>query len=297
MSVRKWNPIHIVLYGKKEKGKKMENPKSKTCYVELNDTLGGMVQATPFFVALRHSFDEIIGINKNQIADDSYMVLASVLDSIIRVENAGSRKPGSKYFKVPDHDVMRANRVTEYTEWFHEYGMDIPDSGLNYSVGVSSQYPAESFDILLWGGRCPGENKSMWPYWEELADQLSMNNSVGFIGRYDNGREDGIFKVLGQNIPIVEVGLQILSCKCFIGNDGGLSKYASALGNRTFVITGPGDFQLSYLTNSNLHISASVMNCSPCYFDPSEECSSHMCLRNQTPDFIADTVKKIGWAK
>lgn len=275
----------------------MADSKSKTCYVELNDTLGGMVQATPFFAALRHSFDRIVGINKNQIGDDSYMVLMSVLDSIVRVENARSRKSGSEYFKVPDHNMMRASRIAEYLEWFHEYGIDVPDSGLTYSVGVSDRIPEKTADVLLWAGACPGESRNMWPYWSELASILTMHNTVGFIGKHDLGGGHGFFMVSDPNTPMPDVGAMLLSCKCFIGNDGGLSKYSAALGVRTFVITGPGDHRLSYLPNSDLHVSASPMGCSPCSFNPLGGCESHMCLRNQTPDFIAGTVKEIGWAR
>jgi heptosyltransferase-3 len=108
------------------------------------------------------------------------------------------------------------------------------------SGGAHKCWPAHSFAAVieqLWNPHRPYRHSHSVLLLAGPADQERLHDILNFIGHLP---KPGMLKVL-VDAPLLEVAQQLQQCRCYLGNDSGITHLAAMLGVPTVALFGPSD--------------------------------------------------------
>jgi len=170
----------------------------------------------------------------------------------------------------------------------------------------SKGVPAEerSKVIILHPGS--GSKKKAWPLERFLDLARSLRDPIGskmliVLGPAEGPDVRKAFEGVGPDAPVLAKGLTLLQlasvmegCRCFIGNDSGISHMAAALGLPTVAIFGPTDQRVWSPRGEKTVAVCRGIHCSPCPQERFFQCKDSKCLRAVEVDEVLKGLEKIG---
>ncbi len=150
------------------------------------------------------------------------------------VERVSILRPSEKSTTWPDQCIKTHNRTP--TQNLQKGDIAIhPGSG-----GAHKCWPAHSFAAVieqLWNPHRPYRHSHSVLLLAGPADQERLHDILNSIGYPP---EPGMLKVLVA-APLLEVAQQLQQCRCYLGNDSGITHLAAMLGVPTVALFGPSD--------------------------------------------------------
>jgi ADP-heptose:LPS heptosyltransferase len=170
----------------------------------------------------------------------------------------------------------------------------------------SKGVPAEerSKVIILHPGS--GSKKKAWPLDRFLDLTRALQDPIGskmliVLGPAEGPDVRKAFEGVGPDAPVLAKGLTLLQlasvmegCRCFIGNDSGISHMAAALGLPTVAIFGPTDQRVWSPRGQKTVAVSRGIHCSPCPQERFFQCKDSQCLRAVEVDEVLEGLEKIG---
>lgn len=233
---------------------------------------GNVIQSIPFANEIRKRYGNVSAYIKGIDYPDTKILVQKLFDKIYL---RGNIPHGSMIYKAA---IRRS--YPEYKCWFIDNNEPLPDK---YSMlGIRHEVIKQSYDVVIAPGNKTNWPCKMWPYFNELAKKF---NSVKII-------KEG-------EMSLMQVGGLIKNSKIFIGNEGGLSHYAAALGVKTYIIMGCSDPVKNLPPHNAIPISLNL-DCQPCQFRGLVEektdrtiimhgCEHRNCLNKLTVDYVYST--------
>jgi ADP-heptose:LPS heptosyltransferase len=135
-----------------------------------------------------------------------------------------------------------------------------------------------------------GSRKKLWPLekFSELAARISGDLGlhvlllIGPAERECLGRGFGLIRsrhaVVADNLPLIQVASLLERCRCYIGNDSGITHLATAVGVPTVALFGPTDPEIWGPRGEKVTIVRKDLGCSPCTREDMERCAHGRCL-------------------
>lgn len=110
--------------------------------------------------------------------------------------------------------------------------------------------------------------------------------------------------ILSENIPdnriniVKDFPLNFLAAilertSCFLGNDGGISHIAAAVGVPSVLIYGPTNPDIWAPKGGNVRIIRGDISCSPCHLKGGNNCKNRKCLESISVDTVVKQVKTV----
>jgi ADP-heptose:LPS heptosyltransferase len=135
-----------------------------------------------------------------------------------------------------------------------------------------------------------GSRKKLWPIdkFLDLIDRISRDlrlNTILFIGPAEREyvgsgleRIRSMNPILAENLPLIHVASLLDRCRCYIGNDSGVTHLAAAIGIPTIALFGPTDPEIWGPRGERVTIVRKQLNCSPCTEEELQRCNRRKCL-------------------
>lgn len=281
-----------------------------TVLVHLASGIGNVVLATPLLVAL-----EEMGFRTHVWLDADYPETAELFDGWSAVATIMKRPPGdvsgyshiipaappfywsrfaalfSRFSAVvprPSDSLFYENEQVFYLSFARALGYPA-DRAPEYRlpIGPDERWGVTARTVVLAPGCKTGEMATKrWPFYPELSACLE---DVCIVGTADDMRTaDGAEFVFAPHVrsfigrlTLRETAELLASAGLVVGNDGGLSHIAVAVGTPTLMIFGPTpDVALGVLP-SHVRVLRAGLGCEPCWHaNRFRECSGRIdCLR------------------
>lgn len=264
--------------------------------VPLFSGIGNIIQSLPFVETIRARYGGVIACRHVAIdyADAVLEVVGPHFDEIIDTYEQAVSDPGVHVYKTPDKSFYP--ETSEHRAWFITNEIEEPKSLEIDHIGYSEMTPRHR--VVLWPEGKENWPCKKWPYWEELADMLGADVAVvGLEQVFKFGPHVTDYR--GQ-LSLAETGGIIRNADMFIGNEGGISHYAAALGIKTFIVYGATEPRKNMPPANAERISLNL-ECQSCQFgktrcgrtkDPQwkwrfEGCDTRKCLRQLSPVEVA----------
>jgi len=135
-----------------------------------------------------------------------------------------------------------------------------------------------------------GSRKKLWPIGNffNLAEKITGDlrlNTILFIGPAERDylgseleRMRSIIPIWAEDIPLIHVAALLDRCRCYIGNDSGITHLAAAVGLPTIALFGPTDPEMWGPRGERVVILRKDLDCSPCTEEKFEWCDHRRCL-------------------
>jgi len=272
------------------------------CYIQIAGGIGNVIQSIPFIKQCKTQFDEVYGVYTRQdFTPKLFDAILPCLKGLFTNDHIFDTycPPDAPFFGTPIEHPTRAKfekwDEPEYKKWFTVHEIPYPktyDVRLKYDSSIE-----RSHKFIIWGG-CKAIWKSKrWPYWADLASKLE---DVAIVGLPDEGGDmpDHVVDYRGK-ISLPQVAGLISKCEYYIGNEGGVSHLANAVGAKTFIIYGAScDKKNMPPQRKGLYKIALNLPCQPCQFLPNrgftagEGCPELSCLKTLSPDIVLSHIHR-----
>jgi len=226
-----------------------------TAAIELFSGIGNIIQQIPFLQEIRKRYDIVNGYTKDLAFKQSLDLVKPLLDEILEPVEAMNR--ADAIFAHPKRESY-----PEYLAWFRSNKITPPDTIEIQNIPYSPR--AEKHRIVIWPECQKNWPGKMWPYWKYLIEELTKKYSVAVVGLYPIGHYGSITDYRGK-LSLLETGGIIKNADIFIGNEGGISHYSSALRTNTFIIYGCSD-PVKNNPPQNATMISKNLKCQPCQF-------------------------------
>lgn len=135
-----------------------------------------------------------------------------------------------------------------------------------------------------------GSRKKLWPIekFSDLAARITGDlglHVIVFIGPAEREYLGSGFElmrsmhaVVADNLPLIQVASLLDRCRCYIGNDSGMTHLAAAVGVPTVALFGPTDPEIWGPRGERVAIVRKELDCSPCTREDLERCAHGRCL-------------------
>ena len=148
-------------------------------------------------------------------------------------------------------------------------------------VGSDPEIPLETHPVAIHPGS--GSIKKNWPFerFLSVADHFRAKGQpiVWISGPAEKGLVFPETDYLFANQLLLALARLLCRCELFIGNDGGVTHLAAALGCRTIALFGPSDPRVWAPRGRNVTVLCKNRACSPCHLDRRNLCSGDQsCL-------------------
>lgn len=261
--------------------------KEKGCSVCLYSGIGNVIQGIPFAFEMKKYFETVTGfIHRLDFPEETIGLLQGVLDKIYKNRQSVPKK--YKIFKYPKHDSR-----PEFKSWFIDNKRSIPQRFCMSSINFKKI--SKKHSVVIWPECKNNWVCKRWPYWTELAKKF---DDVAIIGEEKTPKFSSVTDYRGK-LSFLEIGGLIKNADMFIGNDGGISHFAAALGTKTFIIFGGTDpiKNLPPSLNGGKMLSKNL-KCQPCQFNGMKKdgilmlgCDERECLNNFSVDEVLKQLK------
>jgi ADP-heptose:LPS heptosyltransferase len=255
------------------------------CYIDIADGIGNVIQSLPFVHEMKRKYSHVYGHNRPDYESATDLV-AHLYDGLVP---RGCVPKSSVWYPIPNLKSMGS--YPEYKSWFKFHGFDEPDK---FIFEPAYDEFDEEVDVVLWGGCKPQWRSKQWTEWTQLVDKLSiLDHSIGLVGLEGEGAD--LTDIHGRNkiydfrgkVSLLSTGGIIKKAKLFVGNEGGLSHYAAALGTKTFIIFGGTDPVKNCppgIYDEQVRSISAQIACQPCQFrsalnNPAYGCDDLTCLK------------------
>ena len=143
-----------------------------------------------------------------------------------------------------------------------------------------------------------------WPYYRELAEQLTDAGRIVIVGGADDSPLAAAIRAAVPNAVDATGALPLLGSAELIGrsavivtNDSSPLHLASAMGTPTVAIFGPTvpDFGFGPLAPSSVVVGHETLTCRPCHRHGPRRCplGHFRCMRELTADAVAERVRAL----
>jgi len=135
-----------------------------------------------------------------------------------------------------------------------------------------------------------GSRKKLWPIenFLDLATRITGElrlNMILFVGPAEREylgseleRMRSMNPIWAENLPLIHVASLLDRCRCYIGNDSGMTHLAAAVGIQTIALFGPTDPEIWGPRGERVVIVRKHIGCSPCTEEELERCNHRRCL-------------------
>jgi len=135
-----------------------------------------------------------------------------------------------------------------------------------------------------------GSRKKLWPIGNflDLAEKITGDlrfNTILFIGPAERDylgseleRMRSIIPICAEDLPLIHVASLLDRCRCYIGNDSGITHLAAAVGLPTIALFGPTDPEMWGPRGERVVILRKDLGCFPCTGEKLEWCDHRRCL-------------------
>jgi heptosyltransferase-2 len=150
-----------------------------------------------------------------------------------------------------------------------------------------------------------GSRKNLWPIGNflDLAQRITRDlglNTVLLVGPAEReyvgeGLEpkESITPMWAENLPLIHVASLLGRCRCYIGNDSGITHLAAAVGIPTIALFGPTDPEIWGPRGGRVTILRKNPGCSPCAEEELERCTHRRCLAAIEVEEVIERVKEL----
>ena len=135
-----------------------------------------------------------------------------------------------------------------------------------------------------------GSRKKLWPIKNfldlaaRITDDLRLK-TILFIGPAEKEylgsaleRMRSMSPMYAEDLPLIHVASLLNRCRCYIGNDSGITHLAAAVGIPTIAVFGPTDPKIWGPRGERVAILRKNPGCSPCTEVELERCNQRRCL-------------------
>ena len=135
-----------------------------------------------------------------------------------------------------------------------------------------------------------GSRRKLWPLenFLDLAARITGDlrlKTILFIGPAEREylgsgleRMRSISPLWAEDLPLIHVASLLDRCRCYIGNDSGITHLAGAVGIPTIALFGPTDPKIWGPRGERVAILRKNPGCSPCTEEELERCNHRRCL-------------------
>jgi ADP-heptose:LPS heptosyltransferase len=135
-----------------------------------------------------------------------------------------------------------------------------------------------------------GSRKKLWPIenFLDLATRITADlrlKTILFTGpaerEYLGGgleRMQSMNSMWAGDLPLIHVASLLERCRCYIGNDSGITHLAAAVGIPTIALFGPTDPEIWGPRGKRVAILRKNPGCSPCTEEDLDRCNQRRCL-------------------
>jgi ADP-heptose:LPS heptosyltransferase len=179
---------------------------------------------------------------------------------------------------VVDYHLSLFTDVSKLSEEDKIPRLEIPRNAV---AGNDASIPMQTGCIAIHPGS--GSNKKNWPFerFMSVAGRLREKSRpiVWITGPAEQGQVFPETDYLFANQPLTALASLLCECGLFIGNDGGVTHLAAALGCRTIALFGPSDPFVWAPRGINVTVLYKSKPCSPCHPDMRHSCAcDQSCL-------------------
>jgi ADP-heptose:LPS heptosyltransferase len=174
--------------------------------------------------------------------------------------------------RVPGIFLLEADRRFA-EEWLRERGAHV-----GVENGLVALHPGSGSRNNLW----PVENFLQLA--SRIGDDLRLN-TILFVGPAEREylgseleRMRAINPMWAEDLPLIHVASLLDRCRCYIGNDSGITHLAAAVGIPTIALFGPTDPEIWGPRGEKVAIVRKHLGCSPCTEEDSQRCNHRRCL-------------------
>lgn len=227
---------------------------SRNCSLPLFSGIGNIIQSLPFAFEMKKRYSRVTAFGHGSFRETNKLV-EKVFDQIYR-----NHKEIPKDYRLFKHPKRRS--FSEYKGWFVDNKEKLPDKFNIDFIGYKEM--SIRHKTVVWPEGRSNWICKRWLHWPELVSELEDVAVVGLMAREKRKRFKGSVDYRGK-LSLPETGGLIRNASIFIGNEGGISHYAAALGIRTYIIYGCTDPIKTMPPNNAICISKNLP-CQPCQF-------------------------------
>jgi len=256
------------------------------CVIDIADGIGNIIQSIPFIVEMKKKYNKVIGHNRPDFPE-SVDIVRHLYDGL---RDKGDVGRCDKYYPIPN--LSRMGSYSEYRSWFKYHKEQVPKF---FVFDVAHKEMDDKYDMVIWPECKPQWRSKQWPYWNELVQyiqSMGVTYRIAVVGSDKNGMKiDGVDDLRGK-LTLMETGGIIKNTCYYIGNEGGISHYANALGKNVYIIYGGTDVVKNMPPSRNgLYRVSLGLDCQPCQFGmckshPARGCQELDCLTLLKPRVV-----------
>ena len=150
-----------------------------------------------------------------------------------------------------------------------------------------------------------GSRKNLWPIGNflDLAQRITHDlrlNTILLVGPAEReyvgeGLEpmQSINPIWAENLPLIYVASLLERCRCYIGNDSGITHLAAAVGTPTIALFGPTDPEVWGPRGGRVTILWKSSGCSPCTGEELDRCTHRRCLATIEVEEVIEKAKEL----
>jgi ADP-heptose:LPS heptosyltransferase len=199
----------------------------------------------------------------------------------------------SKRMHVVDYHLSLFTKVSKLTQEEKTPRIKIPPNTIAESDPI---IPLDTRLIAIHPGS--GSVKKNWPFerFLSVADHFRAKARpiVWIAGPAEKGLVFPETDYLFVNQPLLALARLLCRCELFIGNDGGITHLAAALGCRTIALFGPSDPVVWAPRGNKVTIVYKNSPCSPCHLDSSSSCTGDQsCLNDISVQHVLSACRVI----
>ena len=149
-----------------------------------------------------------------------------------------------------------------------------------------------------------GSKRKVWPLerFSEVGHFLQeyMKSKIFVIqGPAEGAEVQKVFQrmnapILVRGLSLLELGSVMEGCRCFIGNDSGISHLSAALGIPTIAIFGPTDRTIWSPRGKKVVTVHREIPCSPCFEERFFQCQHFDCLKKIDVEDVLEGLRRLG---
>lgn len=150
-----------------------------------------------------------------------------------------------------------------------------------------------------------GSRKNLWPIGNflDLAQRITRYlrlNTILLVGPAEReyvgeGLEpmQSISPMWAENLPLIHVASLLERCRCYVGNDSGITHLAAAVGTPTIALFGPTDPEIWGPRGERVTLLRKNPGCSPCTEEELERCTHRRCLATIEVEEVIERAKEL----
>jgi len=272
------------------------------CYVQIAGGIGNVIQSIPFIKECGKYYDEVYGLwTRQDFTHELFTAVAPMIQHLFTKGKIYDRiiPSDGQFYSTPIEQPARGTfkmwDEPEYAKWFTAWDMPKPqvfDTSMNWLSALDTKH-----DVVVWAGCKPIWKSKRWPYWDELCNMYEDIAIVGLPGEGDN-IPDHVIDYRGT-ISLQDTASLISMANFYVGNEGGTSHLAAAVGTRTYIIYGASDNVKNFPPErKGLYRIALNLPCQPCQFTPDrgfsagDGCPDLSCLKYLTANIVKSYIDK-----